>query len=99
MYLAEAAGRCLSPTEARSPEHPRSPDFAAGQQAGSGGLHSSQVMGLEGLMYGSPTYIRPPRCGVLIHMIEQCAGMCMLRAPPSRKGLLTLSKRWVSCAL
>lgn len=63
MYLAEAAGRCLSPTGALSPDRPRSPVFAAGQGAGGGsGFHSSQVMGLEGLMYGSPTYVRPPRC-------------------------------------
>ena len=62
MYLAEAAGRSLSPTGALSPDRPRSPVFAAGQGAGGGGgFHSSQVMGLEGLMYGSPTYVRPPR--------------------------------------
>lgn len=60
-YLAEAAGRCLSPVEARSPTRPRSPDFAAGRPLSPDTLSrgmSSQVMGLEGLMYGSPTYVR-----------------------------------------
>lgn len=53
--------------EARSPQRAPSPDsLAAGRpmspDAVSRGM-SSQVMGLEGLMYGSPTYVRPSRCG------------------------------------
>ncbi len=77
-YLAEAAGRCLSPVEARSPQRAPSPDsLAAGRpmspDAVSRGM-SSQVMGLEGLMYGSPTYVRPSRCsrapGTLLYCQE-----------------------------
>ena len=63
-YLAEAAGRCLSPVEARSPTRPRSPDFGGARPLSPDTLSrgmSSQVMGLEGLMYGSPTYVRHSR--------------------------------------
>ncbi len=57
-YLAEAAGRCLSPVEALSPRRaPPSDGRPMSPDALSRGM-SNQVMGLEGLMYGSPTYVR-----------------------------------------
>ena len=53
-YLAEASGRGLSPMQ------PRTPDSSA---AAASGLNSGQVMGLEGLMYGSPTYVSRAQVG------------------------------------